>query len=116
MALVICTCSPAGAASNSASSVRLTSRDPPHKITAATVNAASASANTSHGTFHFSPAHTRQIPVITTIVLHTSVEKCKASASSASLEYFAATRESFLDRVISMESATSNTRIAVTLG
>jgi hypothetical protein len=53
---------------------------------------------------------------MTTMVLHTSVEKCRASASRASLEYFAATWESRFARVMSIESATSRTNIASTLG
>jgi len=55
------------------------------------------------------------MPAMTMRVLHTSVEKCSASASSASLEYFFATRESARARVMSIDSANTSTRIAVTL-
>ena len=66
--------------------------------------------------FQVSPAHTSPMPAMTTIVLQTSVEKCSASASSASLGYFLTTRESARARVISIDQRESSTTIAVMLG
>ena len=72
--------------------VRLPSREPIQMITPATPSAATASNMPSHGMWYFSPSHVPVIPRTTTNVLQTSVEKCSASASSASLGYFFATR------------------------
>jgi hypothetical protein len=66
--------------------------------------------------FQVSPAQTNPIPAITTIVLHTSVEKWSASASKASLENFFATCDSARARVISIASAIRRMMMAVMLG
>src|SRR5208337_3459722 len=70
----------------------------------------------SHGRFQVLPAHTRPSPTMTTTVLQTSVEKCNASASSASLWYFRATAVSARARVISIAKAKNKTTKAVRLG
>ncbi len=66
--------------------------------------------------FQVSPAHTKPTPEMTTTVLHTSVEKCNASASNAWLENFFATRDKARARVTSIASANSRMTIAVMLG
>src|SRR5258706_12563617 len=66
--------------------------------------------------FQVSPAHTKPTPEMTTTVLHTSVEKCSASASNAWLENFFATRDKARARVTSIASANNRMTMAVTLG
>ena len=56
------------------------------------------------------------MPSMTTSVLHTSVEKCRASASSASLAYCRAARPSARERTMSMPNAMPRTAIASRLG
>ncbi len=61
-------------------------------ITPATPSAAKASSEPSQGILNLTPNQAPVIPRTTTNVLQTSVEKCSASASRASLGYFFATR------------------------
>ena len=57
-------------------------------ITPATPSAATASSMPSQAMPKRAPSHAPVMPRMTTNVLHTSVEKCSASASRASLGYF----------------------------
>ena len=85
-------------------------------ITPATTSAATGSSMPSQGMPSLLPSHAALMPMITTNVLHTSVEKCSASASSASLGYFLAMRLNARERTRSMPMASARIMIAVALG
>src|SRR6202142_1385060 len=88
----------------------------PEKLLPATPSAPTASSVPSHAIPNLNPIHEAVIPTNTTSVLHTSVEKCSASASSASLGYFLATRLSARDLTKSIPIARTRIRMAVRLG
>src|SRR5450756_2589641 len=94
---------PAGAESTRASMVRLPSCQHTQITRTDTPSAATASLSRNQPSDGaHSPNLTHARPAITTDELHTSVSKCRASASSAWLLYFFAVRASMREREISI--------------